>query len=131
MIHYLTEEEIVAINMIIIQNFSPNEQIGIKSPELLNSTVNRPKQSAFGEDAYLTIFDKAIALFESIAKNHVFQNANKRTALVSLIQFLEYNEYEFVMPEKDAEDFTVDVVNHRFEFYEMIEIIKNNTNKKV
>jgi death on curing protein len=130
MIHYLTEEEIVAINLIIIQNFSPKEQIGIKSPELLNSTVNRPKQSAFGEDAYLTIFDKAIALFESIAKNHVFQNAHKCTAFASLIQFLEYNGYEFVMPEKDAENFTVDVVNHKFEFFEMVEIIKSNTKQK-
>jgi death-on-curing protein len=131
MIHYLTEEEIVAINMIIIQNFSPKEQIGIKSPELLNSSVNRPKQSAFGEEAYLTIFDKAIALFESIAKNHVFQNANKRTAFASLIQFLEYNGYDFVMPEKNAEDFTVDVVNHKFEFFEMVEIIKSNTKQKI
>ncbi|MEX2462478.1 MAG: type II toxin-antitoxin system death-on-curing family toxin [Paenibacillaceae bacterium] len=71
-----------------------------------------------------------IALFDSIAKNHVFQNANKRTAFASLIQFLEYNGHEFVMPEKDAEDFTVDVVNHKFEFFEMVEIIKSNTNKK-
>jgi death-on-curing protein len=131
MIHFLTEEEIVAINMIIIQNFSPNEQIGIKSPELLNSSVNRPKQSAFGEDAYLTIFDKAIALFESIAKNHVFQNANKRTAFASLVQFLEYNGYEFVMSEKDAENFTVDVVNHKYEFFEMVEAIKSNTIKMI
>jgi death on curing protein len=32
----------------------------------------------FGEDAYPDIYSKAAALFESIAKNHAFENANKQ-----------------------------------------------------
>nr|WP_176116705.1 hypothetical protein [Bacillus cereus] len=39
---------------------------------LLESTIDRPKSSVFGDDAYPTIFEKAAARFESIGKNHAF-----------------------------------------------------------
>lgn len=59
----------------------------IKDVNLLDSAVNRPKQSAFGEDVYITICEKASALFHSLALNHAFHNANKRTAFTSMVQF--------------------------------------------
>lgn len=80
MTRFLTEQEAIMLNMHLIQTGSPDEQMGVKFPELLDSAINRPQQSAFGEDAYPTIFTKAAALFESLAKNHAFHNANKRTA---------------------------------------------------
>lgn len=125
---YLTVEELIAINKYVIQRFSPNEQIGVKSPELLDSAVNRPRQSAFGEGAYKTIFEKAGALYESIAQNHAFQNANKRTAFVALTQFLYYNGYDFGMKtQKDQEDLTVDVVNKKYTFKDLVSIIQENS----
>ena len=42
---FLTDEEVIAINLYVIQEFSPDEQIGVKFPDLLNSAVNRPQQS--------------------------------------------------------------------------------------
>src|SRR5690625_6365367 len=80
---YLTIIEVAAINQYVIEQFSPTEQIGIKSHSLLDSAINLPKQSAFGTDAYHTVFKKAGALFESIAQNHAFHNGNKRTAFLS------------------------------------------------
>lgn len=87
MTQFLTDEEVIAINLWVIQEFSPGEQTGVKSPDLLNSAVSRPKQSVFGEDAYPTIFAKGAALFESLAQNHAFHNANKRTAFLSSFSF--------------------------------------------
>lgn len=127
---YLTEKEIVAINYFLIDRYSPTEIKGIKSSGLLNSSVERPKQTVFGEDAYVDVFEKGAALFESIAKNHCFQNANKRTAFVSLLQFLSYNGYLFTMGQQEAEDFLVDVVTHRYNFNEIIDMIKENSIKK-
>lgn len=122
---YLTFEEVVSINKYLIQRFSPQEQTGVKSPELLDSAVNRPHQSAFGEDAYKTVFEKAAALFESVAQNHAFQNANKRTAFMALTQFLSYNGYDFGMKtQKEQADFTVDVVNKRYSFAQLVTIIE-------
>lgn len=51
-----------------IHLYSPKEPIGVKEPGLLDSAINRPKQSVFGNDAYPSIYEKAAALFEFIAK---------------------------------------------------------------
>src|SRR5699024_7444095 len=95
---YVTVQEIAAINKFLIQKYSPGEPIGIKDYSLLESAAYRPQSSAFGEDAYQTIFEKAAALFESLAQNHSFHNANKRTALATVVFFLRYNHYHFRMP---------------------------------
>ena len=124
MTRFLTEDEVIAINLYVIQEFSPVEQTGVKFPDLLNSAVHRPQQSVFTQDAYPTIFAKAAAFFESLAQNHAFHNANKRTAFLSLLQFLGYNGYTFVMDPKKAEDFVVDVVNHHYTFEQIVEIIE-------
>ena len=127
---YLTIIEVAAINQYVIEQFSPTEQIGIKSHSLLDSAINLPKQSAFGTDAYHTVFKKAGALFESIAQNHAFHNGNKRTAFLSLAQFLTYNDYHFEMTsQKKQADFTVDVVNKKYTFSEMVKIIEKNCRK--
>lgn len=64
-VRFLTEKEIIFINAMVVKQYTPTEEIRVKEPSLLNSAVNRPKQSAFGEDAYPTIWLKAAALFES------------------------------------------------------------------
>mgnify|MGYP001260784137 FL=1 len=128
-VNYLTTNQVIAINAIQIRLYSPHEPLGVKEPNLLDSAINRPKQSVYGRDAYPSIYEKAAALFESIAKKHAFHNANKRTALASLIVFLKLNEYEWTMGIEEEQDFTVDVVNHRYTFEEIVLIISNHTNK--
>lgn len=124
---YLTTNQVITINAIQIQLYSPKEILGVKDPKLLDSAINRPKQSLFGEDTYTNIFEKAAALFESLAKNHSFHNANKRTALASLIMFLKLNKYEWTMGINEEQDFTVDIVNHKYSFEEIVSIIKTHT----
>lgn len=124
MTKFITEQEVIAINLYVIQKFSPDEQSGVKLPPLLDLAVNRPKQSVLGEDAYQSTFAKAAALFESLTQNHAFHSVNKRTAFLSLLQFLRYNGYNFVMDPKQAEDLVVDVVNHKYMFEEAVDIIE-------
>ncbi|WP_275984086.1 type II toxin-antitoxin system death-on-curing family toxin [Paenibacillus hamazuiensis] len=113
----------------MIQRYSPGEFIGVKSGDMLESAIHRPMSSAFGEDAYPTIFEKAAALFESLGQNHPFQNANKRTAFTALVIFLRYNGYLFIMDTKAAEDFTVDMVNHKYTLSELAEVIQRHSQK--
>lgn len=91
---YLTAKELIAINTFVIKKYSPTEPIGVKDHALLESAVFRCQTTVGGEDAYPSVFEKAAALFESIALNHAFINGNKRTALQSLAIFLRYNDYE-------------------------------------
>lgn len=127
MTRYLTEKEVTLINEAVIRKYTPEEQVGVKDRSLLLSALGRPKQSAFGEDAYPDIFSKAAALYASLAQNHSFHNANKRTALFSLIQFLWLNGYRFVAPQKVAEDYTVFVVNEKPEIKYIVKFIEEWT----
>ncbi|PGT89826.1 type II toxin-antitoxin system death-on-curing family toxin [Bacillus thuringiensis] len=124
---YVTVEEVIAMNVAVIKKYSPGEIIGVKDPRLLDSAVNRPKQSAFEEDAYPSLFEKATALFESLAKNHVFYNGNKRTAFLSLTVFLRYNGYRLVIPTEEAVNFTVGVVKHEYTFRDSVGFIESRS----
>lgn len=123
-VKYLTATEVILLNELAIKKITPSEPVGVKDLGLLESAVDRPKSSAFGDDAYPTIFEKAAALFESIGKNHAFLNANKRTAFIALNLFLGYNGYKLEMEKKFAEDFTVDMVNKVYSFEQIVAIIK-------
>ncbi|XID92276.1 type II toxin-antitoxin system death-on-curing family toxin [Paenibacillaceae bacterium WGS1546] len=123
---YLSVQEVIAINLAMIHRYSPGEQTGVKEPGLLESAVHRPQSSAFGEDAYPTIFDKAAALFESLGQNHPFHNANKRTAFTALVLFLRYNAQHLKMDAKKAEDLTVDMVNHKYKLEQLAVILQSH-----
>lgn len=113
LVRYLSIQEVIAINVAMIKRYSPGEQIGVKDSNLLESAVLRPQSSAFGDEAYPTVYEKAAAIFQSLGQNHPFQNANKRTAFTAMVIFLRYNDILFKMEQTLAEDFTVDMVNHK------------------
>jgi len=65
---------------------------------MIESAAARPFHSAFHEDAYPSIPEKAIALFHSVNANHAFTNGNKRTAVIAADHFLMANDYCLVLP---------------------------------
>jgi death-on-curing family protein len=52
-------------------------------------------QSVFGEDAYLTVEEKAAHLLYFIIKNHPFNDGNKRSAAFSFVWLLHKANYNF------------------------------------
>lgn len=64
-----------------------------RSRELIESATARPFHSVFGQDAYPTVIQKAVALFHSLISNHPFYNGNKRTAVIAFDDFLLANGY--------------------------------------
>jgi death-on-curing protein len=66
----------------------------------LESALGRPRHKwHYGKP---DLADCAAAYGFGIAKNHAFNDGNKRTALVSMATFLEDNGVAFVPPEADA-----------------------------
>lgn len=126
-IRYLTAKEFISINIYLINRYSKDETAEVKDAGLLDSAINRPKQSAFGEDAYPSMIEKAAVLFQSLALNLAFHNANKRTAFTSMVQFLTYNGLNFLIDPKVAEDFVVDTVIHKYDFDEIVNMIREHT----
>lgn len=76
---------------------------------LLESAVARPQASAFGEDAYQGIHEKAAALMHSLARNHALIDGNKRLALAATIAFLGMNGIRLTMSNDQAYDLVIDV----------------------
>ena len=83
-IEYLELEDIITI--IRTLGIGPVRDVG-----LLDSAVNRPRSSAFGEDAYATLNLKAAALLQSMTKNHALVDGNKRLAWLSTVVFCDLN----------------------------------------
>ncbi len=86
MIVYLTFDQVLAIHEVVMQGDSRLRDAG-----LIQSAVSRPHVTAFGEDAYGSIWEKAAALMQSLARNHGFIDGNKRTAWAAAMTFLEVN----------------------------------------
>ena len=83
-VDYLNIEDI--IEMIRTLQIGPVRDLG-----LLDSAVNRPRSSAFGEDAYAEFELKAAALLHSMVKNHALVDGNKRLAWLSTVVFCDLN----------------------------------------
>jgi death-on-curing protein len=69
---------------------------------LLQAALARPQASAFGEDAYPTIHEKAAALLHSIARNHALVDGNKQLALAALIAFYGMNGLRLELTNDEA-----------------------------
>jgi death on curing protein len=68
-------------------------------PNLLESGLARPQHRfAYGEEDPVVL---AVALLFGIARNHPFEQGNKRTALACALRFLENNGYVLVLPNTD------------------------------
>jgi death-on-curing protein len=61
---------------------------------LLDAAAHRPRASAFGEDAYPTIHEKAAALLEAIVRNHALVDGNKRLAWAAAVVFYDLNGFD-------------------------------------
>ncbi|CAM3774710.1 type II toxin-antitoxin system death-on-curing family toxin [Occultella aeris] len=67
---------------------------------LLDSTMQRPRSTAFGADAYPDLGLKAAALLHSLVRNHALVDGNKRLAWLATVVFIDLNGHE---PELDDE----------------------------
>lgn len=89
---YPTYSELIYINGTLLNDEGIRTgKTKVRDIDLLLAAEQRPQASAFGQDAYPTLHEKAAALLHSIARNHPFKDGNKRTATVSAIFFLWVN----------------------------------------
>jgi death-on-curing family protein len=62
--------------------------IGIKNIDVLASAVMKPFAGFGKKSLYRDDYEKASALFYGLARNHAFNDGNKRTALITLLLYL-------------------------------------------
>lgn len=127
MYHYLSFEEVVEINKIVIELSGGNHQL--TNENLLESAVIRPQMEGVRNPYYKNIYEKTAAIFESLLLNHCFLDGNKRTALAAAESFLHINGYGFDFADDEAEKFIYDILAKNLQFQQIVVWIKQNTVK--
>ncbi|MCF1586334.1 type II toxin-antitoxin system death-on-curing family toxin [Tetragenococcus koreensis] len=117
-VYYLTVEDISKINAFQITNYSPKEQMGVKDLNALEMTVNQPSQNIFNQELYPSMEEKAAVLMINIVKRHPFFNANKRTAMMAVDSFLQFNGYEIQFELDEGIQLVIDIATYEKDDFE-------------
>jgi death-on-curing protein len=96
----------------------------IRDQGLLDSAVNRPRSSAFGEDAYGTVDLKAAALLHSVTNNHALVDGNKRLAWLCTVVFCDLNELSPDLTDEEAFQLVWDIASSKMEVTEIVERLR-------
>lgn len=90
-------EEVIEINKDTVS--LTGEPFALTNRALLESAIASPiNRFAYGEHDVLTL---AIGLLFAIARNHPFQQGNKRTGFMAAIMFLEINGYRLTVADTE------------------------------
>lgn len=123
---YLTPQNIIQIHFELVEATGGLQ--GLRDVGLLESAVMRPQASFGGKDLYPTPISKAAALVYSLLLNHVFSDGNKRTATISMIEFLILNGKTFKATDREIVTFALWVENKKPSLEEIAKWIKDRTN---
>jgi prophage maintenance system killer protein len=117
LLRHLEGAEIEGIHFQIAQDFQytsdPIAPAGVRSQPLLDSAAGRSSTGMGGYLKYPTVEMAAAALMHSIVHNHPFYNGNKRTALVSMLAFLDENGLILISSQTEVFRWTVRVAAHK------------------
>lgn len=113
---YLDATEIEGIHELLVEDFrrgrDPIEPPGVRDETLLGAAAFRPHTSIGEELKYPTAAMAGAALFHALVHDHAFHNGNKRTALVSLLVFLDKNGYVLPVEQDVLYDYVLQLAQH-------------------
>ena len=122
---YLTPQNVIQIHFEIVEETGGSQ--GLRDLGLLESAVLRPQATFDGKDLYPALILKAAALVHSLLLNHVFVDGNKRTATISMVEFLTLNGKEFIATNKEIVNFALWVENKKPTIGKIASWIKKHT----
>lgn len=96
---HISIDEVLELHRRIVE--TSGGSMGVLNYSGLESAVEQPRMTAFGQDLYPTVVEKAAALCFSLINNHPFIDGNKRVGHAAMEVFLKRNGYEI--------DATVDI----------------------
>ncbi|MGY1810151.1 type II toxin-antitoxin system death-on-curing family toxin [Blastococcus sp. SYSU D00669] len=89
--------------------------VQVRDIGLLESAAARPRSTAFGEDAYRSVHDKAAALMHSLARTQPLVDGNERLALAATIAFYGLNGLRLTLSNEAAYDLVMAVATGRLD----------------
>ncbi len=109
----MNTEDILLIHSMVLDETGGSH--GIREHHALLSLEHSPRQAAFGQELYPTLFLKAAVYAHSIIMYHPFLDGNKRTGMTSSFIFLENNGYGATAAEGEIEKFALEIVRGRLD----------------
>ena len=110
---YLTVDQLVDFHEILIKDYEKHEDpilpAGVKNQGLLESAVYRSEQV---QEKYPTVEMAAAGLLHGLVHNHPFHNGNKRTALVSMLVFMDENGLLLTCDEAELFQMVLQLARH-------------------
>lgn len=88
---------------------------GIKDKGHLEAIWDKPFHDYFGQELYPGIARKAAVYLESIAQAHAFNDANKRTAVLVCLTFLDLNGCPLRASEEELFEVTIAIVTRQID----------------
>jgi death-on-curing protein len=114
----ITIADVVAVHFLIVDQFYGQKEglggIGPKDIGLLSSAVGRQSAGFGGYVKWPTLEDKVATLLYGIVLNHPFHDANKRTAYLTSLYYLQKNGRFPRITGKQFEDFVVTIADKTF-----------------
>ncbi len=117
-IQYLYLDEVIEIGESLIPDFR------IRDIGLLESAVNRPEMTVYGQEAYKTIAEKIAALMHSLASKHALVDGNKRITWSCGRVFAILNGCDFEVEVDEAERVIVALASGELDAKSLAPIIK-------
>src|SRR5207302_7910102 len=118
MTDYLTVAEVLAMHTDQIERYGGAH--GVKDPGLLEAALFRPQTGYYAD-----LIEKAAALWESLAQNHVFIDGNKRTAFAATYTFLAINGARLTADSQETYTFVATLYEaNQFRFDELVQWLR-------
>ncbi|MFF3610228.1 type II toxin-antitoxin system death-on-curing family toxin [Streptomyces sp. NPDC002580] len=117
---HLTVQEVLDLTELACGERTP---VVVRDLGLLSSAVHRPRSQMFGVEAYTDLFEKAAALFQSLAVNHPLVDGNKRMAWMCTVGLLDFNGTEMLAVDQDeAYKLVIEVASGELEDVRLIAV---------
>jgi len=110
-VQYITPDVALALHATVLGLTTGS--LGVRDMNGLLAALARPQASFGGAEQFPTLFLKAAALIESVARHHPFIDGNKRAAELIGAHFLFLNGYNLHPKKGEIETFMVDLVTKK------------------
>ena len=125
---YLSAADVLEIHSIVIDETGGSH--GIRDQGAVASLEDLPRQSAFGNELYPTLFLKAAVYVRNIIFSHPFIDGNKRTALSAAAVFLELNGRRIIVEEGEIEKFALSIIAQKMDLQNIAEWLEKHSKQK-
>ena len=130
----LSEYEVLKAHYIVSDYFiSEGDMVlyGVKSFDLLSSAVSRQEVEFGGVQKWQDEYHKMATLLYGITKNHAFEDGNKRTALLSLLLFINKSNLQVAYKQSVIENLIVRIAANTLDEYANYKYYKEKDDPEV